>query len=147
MTSQGDPDAELLAGYARGEAAVGIGIHTKQGGLTIGAASTLESGSFFSGLIDDIRIAPAMPQKIEDVQVIGVPDERLGEEICAWVKLRPGEQAEAQDQCLNADQHLVGRQPAQPADHHEEERDEQDAQHRRRDRAAQYARADRVPPW
>ena len=27
---------------------------------------------------------------IEDVQVIGVPDERFGEELCAWVKLRPG---------------------------------------------------------
>ena len=29
---------------------------------------------------------------IEDVQVVGVPDARLGEEICAWVKLRPGQQ-------------------------------------------------------
>jgi fatty-acyl-CoA synthase len=27
---------------------------------------------------------------IEDVQVIGVPDEKYGEELCAWVKLRPG---------------------------------------------------------
>ena len=27
---------------------------------------------------------------IEDVQVIGVPDARYGEELCAWVKLRPG---------------------------------------------------------
>ncbi|HET9827567.1 MAG TPA: AMP-binding protein [Nocardioidaceae bacterium] len=27
---------------------------------------------------------------IEDVQVIGVPDERYGEELCAWVKLRGG---------------------------------------------------------
>jgi fatty-acyl-CoA synthase len=26
---------------------------------------------------------------IEDVQVIGVPDSRYGEELCAWVKLRP----------------------------------------------------------
>src|SRR5271168_4073302 len=31
--------------------------------------------------------------KIQDVQVIGVPDDRYGEEICAWVKLRPGESA------------------------------------------------------
>ncbi len=28
---------------------------------------------------------------IVDVQVFGVPDQRFGEELCAWVKLRPGE--------------------------------------------------------
>ncbi|GAS86528.1 AMP-binding protein [Mycolicibacterium brisbanense] len=27
---------------------------------------------------------------IEDAQVIGVPDERYGEEICAWIRLKPG---------------------------------------------------------
>jgi fatty-acyl-CoA synthase len=27
---------------------------------------------------------------IEDVQVIGVPDEKYGEELCAWIKLRAG---------------------------------------------------------
>ena len=27
---------------------------------------------------------------IEDVQVIGVPDERFGEQLCAWIKLRDG---------------------------------------------------------
>ncbi|HEX4894674.1 MAG TPA: AMP-binding protein [Hyphomicrobiaceae bacterium] len=27
---------------------------------------------------------------IQDVQVFGVPDQRYGEELCAWVKLRPG---------------------------------------------------------
>jgi fatty-acyl-CoA synthase len=27
---------------------------------------------------------------IEDVQVIGVPDEKYGEELCAWVKMRSG---------------------------------------------------------
>ncbi len=31
--------------------------------------------------------------KIQDVQVIGVPDLKYGEEVCAWVKLRPGESA------------------------------------------------------
>jgi fatty-acyl-CoA synthase len=29
--------------------------------------------------------------KIADVQVFGVPDEKFGEEVCAWVKLRDGE--------------------------------------------------------
>jgi fatty-acyl-CoA synthase len=28
--------------------------------------------------------------EIEDVQVVGLPDEKYGEELCAWVKLRPG---------------------------------------------------------
>jgi fatty-acyl-CoA synthase len=29
-------------------------------------------------------------QKVKDVQVIGVPDARLGEEVCAWVQLHEG---------------------------------------------------------
>jgi fatty-acyl-CoA synthase len=35
--------------------------------------------------------------KIQDVQVFGVPDERYGEELCAWVKLRAGERMEADE--------------------------------------------------
>jgi len=31
--------------------------------------------------------------KVEDAQVIGVPDPKYGEEVCAWIKLRPGETA------------------------------------------------------
>jgi fatty-acyl-CoA synthase len=31
--------------------------------------------------------------KIQDVQVIGVPDPRYGEEICAWIKLKGGQSA------------------------------------------------------
>ena len=31
--------------------------------------------------------------KVQDVQVIGVPDEKYGEELCAWIKLRDGEDA------------------------------------------------------
>jgi fatty-acyl-CoA synthase len=27
---------------------------------------------------------------IEDVQVVGVPDEKYGEELCAWIRMRPG---------------------------------------------------------
>jgi fatty-acyl-CoA synthase len=35
--------------------------------------------------------------KIQDVQVIGVPDPRYGEELCAWVRLRDGESATAEE--------------------------------------------------
>ncbi len=39
---------------------------------------------------------------IQDIQVFGVPDDRYGEELCAWIKLRAGAtltQAEVQDYC------------------------------------------------
>ena len=32
--------------------------------------------------------------KIADVQVIGVPDDKYGEELCAWIRLAPGESAD-----------------------------------------------------
>jgi len=35
--------------------------------------------------------------KIQDVQVIGVPDPRYGEEICAWIKLKSGQSATAEE--------------------------------------------------
>jgi len=35
--------------------------------------------------------------KVQDVQVIGVPDEKYGEELCAWVCLKEGETSNAED--------------------------------------------------
>jgi len=35
--------------------------------------------------------------KIQDVQVFGVPDQRYGEELCAWVRLRDGEDASMEE--------------------------------------------------
>jgi fatty-acyl-CoA synthase len=35
--------------------------------------------------------------KISEVQVFGIPDEKLGEQVCAWVQLRPGESMSEQD--------------------------------------------------
>ncbi|XP_070552712.1 medium-chain acyl-CoA ligase ACSF2, mitochondrial-like [Ptychodera flava] len=35
--------------------------------------------------------------KIEDVQVIGVPDDRMGEEVCAWIKLKSAQTADAKE--------------------------------------------------
>ncbi len=40
--------------------------------------------------------------KVEDVTVVGVPDSRFGEELCAWIRLKPGEtasEAEITDFC------------------------------------------------
>ena len=35
--------------------------------------------------------------KVQDVQVIGVPDEKYGEQLCAWIRLREGERATAEE--------------------------------------------------
>ena len=35
--------------------------------------------------------------KVQDVQVIGVPDPKYGEEICAWIRLRDGQSASADE--------------------------------------------------
>ncbi len=35
--------------------------------------------------------------KVEAVQVIGVPDAKYGEELCAWVKLKPDASARAEE--------------------------------------------------
>jgi len=35
--------------------------------------------------------------RIQDVQVIGVPDPHYGEELCAWIRLRDGEAASAEE--------------------------------------------------
>jgi len=35
--------------------------------------------------------------KVQSVQVFGVPDQKYGEEVCAWIVVRPGEQASEED--------------------------------------------------
>ena len=35
--------------------------------------------------------------KVEEVEIIGVPDPKYGEEVCAWIKLHEGEQATADE--------------------------------------------------
>ena len=33
-------------------------------------------------------------EKIQDVSVFGVPDDKYGEQLCAWIKLKPGQEAD-----------------------------------------------------
>ena len=35
--------------------------------------------------------------KVEDVQIVGVPDPKYGEQLCAWIKLREGDSATAEE--------------------------------------------------
>ncbi len=35
--------------------------------------------------------------KVQDVQVVGVPDIKYGEEVCAWIRLKPGTAAEPEE--------------------------------------------------
>ena len=35
--------------------------------------------------------------KVEDVTVVGLPDARYGEALCAWIRLKPGESAEHEE--------------------------------------------------
>ncbi len=35
--------------------------------------------------------------KVQSVQVFGVPDRKYGEEVCAWIMLRPGERADVEE--------------------------------------------------
>jgi len=45
-------------------------------------------------------------EKIEDAQVIGVPDEKMGEEICAWVKLKANEQLTEDELKAHCKEHI-----------------------------------------
>jgi fatty-acyl-CoA synthase len=35
--------------------------------------------------------------KVADVTVVGVPDQKMGEELCAWIRLAPGERADEEE--------------------------------------------------
>ena len=40
--------------------------------------------------------------KVQAAQVFGVPDRALGEEVCAWIVLKPGQSATARTSALSA---------------------------------------------
>lgn len=82
------------------------------GWMHTGDLATLDAAGYFNivGRIKDMVIRGGenlYPREIEeflyghpkiaDVQIFGVPDDRYGEELCAWVRLVDGETAEAEE--------------------------------------------------
>tara|TARA_B100000700_G_scaffold268033_1_gene308399 strand:- start:96 stop:785 length:690 start_codon:yes stop_codon:yes gene_type:complete len=82
------------------------------GWMHTGDLATMDEGGYFNivGRIKDMVIRGGenlYPREIEeflfrhpkisDVQVFGVPDDRYGEVLCAWIKLAEGEEAEELD--------------------------------------------------
>jgi fatty-acyl-CoA synthase len=80
--------------------------------IASGDIATIDDEGYFQivGRIKDMLIRGGeniFPREIEDflythpaieqVEVIGVPDEKYGEEVCAWIKLREGHSATAED--------------------------------------------------
>jgi fatty-acyl-CoA synthase len=45
--------------------------------------------------------------KIKDVQVVGVPDQRYGEEACAWIVLKDGEQSGEEEMREYGNSHMA----------------------------------------
>jgi fatty-acyl-CoA synthase len=45
--------------------------------------------------------------KVQDVTVVGLPDEKYGEELCAWIILKPGQTATAEDIKLFCDNQIA----------------------------------------
>jgi len=82
------------------------------GWMHTGDLATLDDAGYFNivGRIKDMVIRGGenlYPREIEeflyrhpkiaDVQIFGVPDDKYGEELCAWIKLAEGETAEPED--------------------------------------------------
>ncbi|KAL1486372.1 hypothetical protein MTO96_031416 [Rhipicephalus appendiculatus] len=49
---------------------------------------------------EEIELALAEHESVDEASVVGVPDERLGEELCAWVRLAPGARDKITEQQL-----------------------------------------------
>jgi len=101
----------VMLGYWRDEDRTAEAIDA-EGFMHTGDLAVMDDEGYLSivGRIKDLVIRGGenvYPREVEeflyshpdvlDVQVIGVPDARYGEELCAWVKLRPGAQVAEQD--------------------------------------------------
>ena len=101
----------VMRGYYNMPAATAAAIDA-EGWLHSGDLATVDEDSYYkiTGRLKDMIIRGGenvYPREIEeflythpkvsDVQVVGVPDERYGEEVMAWVVLKPGESADAEE--------------------------------------------------
>lgn len=101
----------VMLGYWNNETATAAAIDTARW-MHTGDLATMDDDGYINivGRIKDLIIRGGenvYPREIEeflysnpkisDVQVIGVPDEKYGEEIMAWVKLKPGEQSSEEE--------------------------------------------------
>ncbi len=59
-----------------------------------GASRTWSSGAARTSIRARSRSSCIRHPKVADVQVFGVPDERFGEELCAWITLQEGRDAD-----------------------------------------------------
>jgi fatty-acyl-CoA synthase len=101
----------VMLGYWENQAATGEAID-RAGWMHTGDLATLDEDGYANivGRIKDMVIRGGeniYPREVEeflyqhpavgDVQVVGVPDERYGEELCAWVRLREGGEASGEE--------------------------------------------------
>ena len=101
----------VMLGYWDDEANTRLAIDA-EGFMHTGDLGTLDADGFCNivGRVKDMVIRGGenvYPREVEEylyrhpavqtVQVFGVPDERMGEELCAWIVLREGQQADEDD--------------------------------------------------
>jgi fatty-acyl-CoA synthase len=101
----------VMLGYWNNEEATAAAID-QAGWMHTGDLATLDADGYANivGRIKDMVIRGGeniYPREVEeflyqhpavgDVQVVGVPDHKYGEELCAWVRLREGHQATDQE--------------------------------------------------
>jgi fatty-acyl-CoA synthase len=101
----------VMLGYWENQQATAAAID-QAGWMHTGDLATLDADGYANivGRIKDMVIRGGeniYPREVEeflyqhpavsDVQVVGVPDERYGEELCAWVRLREGETVDGEE--------------------------------------------------
>jgi fatty-acyl-CoA synthase len=101
----------VMLGYWDNQEATGEAID-RAGWMHTGDLATLDADGYANvvGRIKDLVIRGGenvYPREVEeflyqhpavsDVQVVGVPDERYGEELCAWVRLREGQAVDGEE--------------------------------------------------